>query len=821
KKVKISSVKRAAHLKSKKTPQTKQQQQKQKQKRDQLSSKRDQGQNIFSQKARKRDNLAQRKKHNKLASLGLDPLEDDNEDGDDEMLDNVADMLDGDDLALLQANKRKRKAKSTGEEDEEQGQSIGLERAYASDTKKEQAAQKIKLDLLPIKSRDGQIITRTTEVDYLPKPKQKKKDEEEQDEDSEEDEDGETEYEDSDDDVVNDVEATAAVPVQKLISTTDLLIARQQEIERQKYRIGIICSGLLEKPEDKMRNFHALYELMDEINPASRQANLMAVRKLAIISVTEIFKDILPEYRVGQVDTKMQTLRKATLDRVTFENALLQQFKKFLQKLELITAQVNRRGGLRTPQTVKLATVAVQCMCDLLVAHPYFNYVQNIAQLLVYMLNCNYQEMRTAVNQCFRTVFSNDKRFEMTLFIVRRINHLIKTKQNNVHVECITCLMGLKIKNVNLDAEKENDLKQKKLESHRQRLLSLSKKERKRRKKLTEVNRELEETRAEENKQDKHQKLTEIIKMVFTIYFRVLKNDPTSRVLSAILEGLAEFAHVINLEFFSDLIDVLNRILEDQDELGYRERLHCVQTIFVILSGQGEVLNIDPIRFYQHFYRNMLAVQAGKNHDDFTIILRTLDEVLVKRRRNMSQQRLMAFVKRLLTGSLHLLHNGTLATLGTIKQTFQLTSVLDNLLDTDTSIGSGRYDPELDDPEYCNAASTSLYELALLSRHYHPTVRRMANHIAHGVPASGEGALPTDIGKLTSHELFTQYDSTQMAFNPTIPLPKAGQPKLKKGKNLYIRPDFKQEYGKLLREGKVSQAKDKHTLQIDFFSALQ
>jgi len=533
-------VKRAAHLKSKKTPLSKQQQQKQKQKRDQLSSKREQGQNIFSQKARKRDNLAQRKKHNKLASLGLDPLEDDNEDGDDEMLDNVADMLDGDDLALLHANKRKRKAKPTGEHDEDLGQSIGLEKAYASDTKKEQAAQKIKLDLLPIKSRDGQIITRTTEVDYLPKPKQKKKNEEEQDEDSEEEEDGETEYEDSDDDVVNDVEAPSAVPVQKLISTTDLLIARQQEIERQKYRIGIICSGLLEKPEDKMRNFHALYELMDEINPASRQANLMAVRKLAIISVTEIFKDILPEYRVGQVDTKMQTLRKATLDRVTFENALLQQFKKFLQKLEQITAQVNRRGGLRTPQTIKLATVAVQCMCDLLVAHPYFNYVQNIAQLLVYMLNCNYLEMRTAVNQCFRSVFSNDKRLEMTLFIVRRINHLIKTKQNNVHVECITCLMGLKIKNVNLDAEKENELKQKKLESHRQRLLSLSKKERKRRKKLTEVNRELEETRAEENKQDKHQKLTEIIKMVFTIYFRVLKNDPTSRVLSAILEGLAE-----------------------------------------------------------------------------------------------------------------------------------------------------------------------------------------------------------------------------------------------------------------------------------------
>jgi len=90
---------------------------------------------------------------------------------------------------------------------------------------------------------------------------------------------------------------------------------------------------------------------------------------------------------------------------------------------------------------------------------------------------------------------------------------------------------------------------------------------------------------------------------------------------------------------------VLNNILEEMD-LGYREQLHCIQTIFVILSGQGEVLNIDPIRFYQHFYKNMLAVHASKNHEDFRIILKTLDEVLVKRRRNMSQQRLMAFIKQ-------------------------------------------------------------------------------------------------------------------------------------------------------------------------------
>ncbi|XP_055905820.1 nucleolar complex protein 3 homolog [Eupeodes corollae] len=791
KKVKISSVKRSAHLKSKKKTLSKSQQQRADAKGN--ASKRE---NIFNAppKPSRKDYLLKRK-----SKYYNEPQPDDDED-DDQIVDNVMDMLDGDDLEYLEAaganKQRKRKHADTTVDAE----SVGLESRYSTQNLKEKSDLKIKISLLPIKSRDGEIISRTTEVDYKPKPKMAKKNVDNEEEKAKDE--VESEYEDSDDDVLYDEDATKPAPQQKLISTTDLLIHRQQEIERQKYRIGIICSGILEKPEDKMKNFNVLFDLMEETNEHGTP-NLLTVRKVAILSITEIFKDILPEYRVGQIDTKMQTVRKATLERVTYENALLQQFKKFLQKLEKITASVTKRGNGRiTPQIVKIAEVGVTCLCELLIAHPYFNYVQNIAQLLVYMLNCNFPRMREEVNKCFRTVFATDKKLDMTLYIIRRINHLIKARSNLVHLDMITCLLALKIKNVNLDAEKENELKQKKLEAHKQRLLNLSKKERKRRKKLTELNKELEETRAEENKQSKHHKITEVVKMVFTIYFRILKNDPNCKALSACLEGLAEFAHVINLEYFSDLIDVLNNILETQ-ELGYREQLHCIRTIFVILTGQGEVLNIDPIRFYGHFYRNLLAVHAGKNHDDFHIILRTLDDVLVKRRKNITQQRLLAFVKRLSTISMHLMHNGTLASLGTVKTIMQLTSMLDIILDTDTSVGSGRFDPELEDPEYCNASCTALYELTSLARHYHPIVRRVSLHIANGVPATGDGCLPAEIGKLTPEEFFEKYDSSQMAFNPTIPVPRKSEPKIKKGRYNFVDTSFKSYYQSIMKQAKV------------------
>ena len=70
------------------------------------------------------------------------------------------------------------------------------------------------------------------------------------------------------------------------------------------------------------------------------------------------------------------------------------------------------------------------------------------------------------------------------------------------------------------------------------------------------------------------------------------------------------YAHCINLEFYQDIVNVLNQLV-DQESLGYREQLHCVQTVFTILSGQGEVLNIDPLRFYTHLYRNLFLINAG------------------------------------------------------------------------------------------------------------------------------------------------------------------------------------------------------------------
>ncbi|XP_046385482.1 nucleolar complex protein 3 homolog [Ischnura elegans] len=578
------------------------------------------------------------------------------------------------------------------------------------------------------------------------------------------------------------------------LTTVELFARRQEALQKRKFFIGVLCSGLLENPQEKVKNFKYLLGMMDEKNPEVE----ITVKKLASVSVLEVFKDILPSYQIKQFERETTMLKKDTLILRGFEKSLLSNYRIYLQKLEkMLNAIVKKKGQKYEPSKakIKLAEVAFKCLCDLMVTHPYFNFWRNIVQLIVPFLNHKLPSIRNTGAEAVKTVFRNDKRGEITLEIVRKINLLVKAKAHSVHKEVLEVLLSLRLKEVNLDKEKEDEIKKKKFMTHKQKLLFLSKRERKKSKKIEELEKELLETKAEENKQSKIKYLTETTKAIFTIYFRILKTAPHSKVLSLTLEGLAKYAHCINIDFYHDLVLVLDGLVSGSNEngtvLGHREQLHCVQTVFSILSGPGIAINIDPLKFYTHLYKNLLTVTAGTNHEDLSIIISTLDSVLIKRRKKVSLQRQLAFTKRLSTLSLLVLHNGALSCLKIIKMMMQLNKAVDVLLDPESTIGGGIYLPELEEPEYCNASNSVLWELLHLFNHYHPIVRKFARHVLHGSPTSGEGNLPPELSKLSAEDLFLEFNPKEMAFKPAVPPPKAQttlsrHPKGMIFKNLYF-----------------------------------
>ena len=51
--------------------------------------------------------------------------------------------------------------------------------------------------------------------------------------------------------------------------------------------------------------------------------------------------------------------------------------------------------------------------------------------------------------------------------------------------------------------------------------------------------------------------------------------------------GLSKFAHLINVDFFTDLFECLKRIIKEET-LDLSDSLNCVSTIFTILSGLSD-----------------------------------------------------------------------------------------------------------------------------------------------------------------------------------------------------------------------------------------
>ncbi|XP_047034580.1 nucleolar complex protein 3 homolog [Helicoverpa zea] len=683
---------------------------------------------------------------------------------------------------------KKKPASDSGADSEELSDSDESDSEVEEKYEKEQAERPVKKmrPLLPIKTKEGlqeraeecEDTDSESEEESKPPPKRSKQaDQQSDDEDASSDSGMEGTEED---------ETPAPDGEEKVVTAVELMAARRDKLQHDKLRIGALCSSLLESPEKKLKNLFPILYLMEE-KLKDGSLNLHSIRKLATVSAFEVFKDILPEYMIRHQDYSNIKLKKDTLALYKYEKELLEFYKRYLQRLEKAAGVLRRKKGdtrKLDEHTLSLALVSLRCMCGLLVARPHFNYATNIAQSVIPHLDSKHEPARQAVTQCCTSVFAEDSRGDVTLSVVRLINQLVKRRGERLHPTALDCLLTLKIRDVDMDAEAEIKHKKKQDEKHKKRIVNLSKKEKKRAKKLKEVERELLETQATESELARRKQLTEVTKTVFHIYFRLLKTAPHSKLLASALNGLAKFTHVINLEYYSDLVAILGTLITDEMLSGH-SRLLCVRTVLCVLAGAGDALNVDPAKFHAYLYTCMLGAHAGKSHGDAKIMLEAVTQICARARR-VSAGVLQGFAKRLATLAPQLQHNGALACLALLHQLAQQSKAVSTLLEADNEAGgSGRFDPLSPSPEHCNAHAALPTELCTLRRHYHPTVRAAATDVL-------KGNLIQDLHKMTPSQIFKVYDGSEMAFKPAVPPPKKSDSKKTSTTHGWAQPDFKE-----------------------------
>ncbi|XP_021431464.2 nucleolar complex protein 3 homolog [Oncorhynchus mykiss] len=669
------------------------------------------------------------------------------------------DMMEEDDLEQIKAMAQKasfltRDLSSSGpvHAKKRKGEQQGPESYEKMPRKMQLTEEKEVIHLLPIKDKIRGLIPQSMEKPVV----EKKAEEEEGDAPT-----GMEQFENEDE----------AMPGPALTPQEQLTL-RTQKLTNRKLRIASLGSDILSDPTTNIKKLKELRAMLMETDPYVA----VTVRKLVMVSLMEVFKDIVPSYRIRPLTEteKASKVKKETQQLREFEEGLVSQYKFYLENLEQTVKDWKQKKRKRSEavslQSYRgLAEVAIRCICELLVALPHFNFHNNIIVTVVPLMNDPVKRVSDMCCEAVKKLLKQDKQGHASLGTVKVISGLVKSRNYDVRPELLKVLLCLRIKEVEVKKDTDDTAPKKKFMNYKDKKKNLSRMQRKWKKAEEKLEKELLEAEASESKDKKLKLHTETLNIVFLIYFRILKKAQKSILLPSVLEGLAKFAHLINLEFFDDLLNVLQHLIQSGD-LTYRESLHCIQTAFNILSGQGDVLNIDPLNFYSHLYKTLLKLNAGASNDDISIVLRCLDVMLTKRRKQVTLQRALAFVKRLSTLSLHTLPNATVGILASNRTLMHTFPKCDILLDNEAQ-GSGVFLPELDEPEYCNPQNTALWELHTLKRHYHPVVRRFATHLCAGAPSEGSGALIVQLARRHPVELFEDYRAKDMTFNPPVVAP--------------------------------------------------
>ncbi|CAM0142750.1 unnamed protein product [Umbelopsis sp. WA50703] len=532
---------------------------------------------------------------------------------------------------------------------------------------------------------------------------------------------------------------------------------KKQAFLEKKEELAQIASTVMEDPEANMALLKVLRTVSNDKNPK--------IRQLALLTQLAVYKDIAPGYRIRPLTEKEEQTQvsKDVKKLRNFEQGLLSNYQAYLTDLERISKTKPAEGS--DEKEDKTAMVATQCMCQLLTNLTHFNFRLNImTAIITKMSTVQWTNISAICCNSIIEVFKNDESGEASLDAVKLISRMVKSKGYNVNDAAINSFLHLRLKDelaplADRESERMKGKKrQKTVKQH------ISKKQRKVMKENKEVEKELREAEDVVTKEEKDRNHTETLKLVFACYFRVLKHHQTSKLLPAVLEGLAKFAHLISVDFFRDLLEAMKQVmnagntLDSEQESNFsaadtRRRLLCSITAFQLLSGQGEALNLDLQDFYTEIYRLLLPLSLDphientpinqnvddennetKNHQakletEAELAIKGLELMFLKKR-HISMPRAAAFIKRFATTALNMPDQTIIQCLTFIKKLMNREPRLDALLQSEDKSGNGVYLPTLTDPELSNPFATSIYELFLYQQHYDPNVRALAKALA-------------------------------------------------------------------------------------------
>ena len=553
------------------------------------------------------------------------------------------------------------------------------------------------------------------------------------------------------------------------------------QIVQAKEELARLATLINEDPEEHASSFKKLNAIVTSSpNPT--------IKKLALATQAAVYRDVIPGYRIRPLqDGDMSSKVSKEVRRLrAYEQSLLSGYLEFIK--QLTTLSKSPRDEVGKSETASLRSVAVNCTCSLLTSVPHFNFCIDLLKILVAQLSK--RQVTADFIKCRETmeeIFAKDDSGEISFQAVGLLAKMMKARDFKVHESVLNTFLNLRLLSEfsskgstdKIDKPEDESAHGKKPKQKRE---FRTKKQRKVEKERQIVAKDMKEADALVSHEERERMQSETLKLVFSTYFRILKSR-NGKLMGAVLEGLAKYAHLINQDFFGDLLEALKDLISqaesdepdsddesDEDENtstrnSTRETLLCAITAFALLEGQdaskaAASLHLDLNFFIKHLYRALYPLSLNPdieynpnkslrlpdpnsnqrndsaldskptkkvNFQTPTVLLaRCLQSTLLPRNHSAAAPpiRLAGFTKRLLTSSLQLPEKSSLTILSLLTQVAKRHGKkIAPLWNTDERKGDGVFNPLAPDAEGSNVFAGNVWEGELLRLHYCPQVR--------------------------------------------------------------------------------------------------
>ena len=558
-----------------------------------------------------------------------------------------------------------------------------------------------------------------------------------------------------------------------------ILLSEREQILEAKETLARVATLLSENPEEYAHSFRSLAHIAASDNAT--------IKKLALASQMAVFKDIIPGYRIRPLSQDpAEKLSKETMRLRSYEQTLVDSYHSYVKEL----ARCAKSKPERVPEGfTTIPTVATACACSLLLAVPHFNFRGDLLQIVVDKLggSSNTKEF-TKCHETLERLFRDDDDGKPSLDAVVALSKMMKVRNYHVDESILNTFLQLRLLSEfsfkgsqiaidTIDEANPADAKRK-LKFKKE---FRTKKQRKLLKERKAVETDYEEADAVVGQEERDKLQSETLKIVFITYFRILKTR-SANLIGAVLEGLAKYAHLINQDFFGDLLEVLKDISaqvegnnadpdrtpapssEAQAQLtrhAGRTSLLCAITAFALLEGQhvhksASDLQLDLSFFVSYLYRDLSALATNPNIErrsssssaidihnldartgsrvniqtTSALLLRILGAILVpsstsQSPSSVSKLRVATFTKQVMMCSLQVPEKSAMAMINLVTNVSKVHGrKINGLWYTEESKGDGFFDTSGERGiEGSNVFTSTVWEGEILKSHFCPNIR--------------------------------------------------------------------------------------------------